>query len=349
MKIPNTKFFPTYWENGMKLSAEHFQHLENSIEDAQRDIRALGIIAHKGYGLLPNSEFNLQNAQGHSPQSVRVILNACRALLPGGDRVEIVPETMHRLQIPNQAPYVEFVPKMKMRYHLYLSVTDGNRVPAGIPQTRPIRHPHLSHDYKLECVAHDKIASASHLTANRMKIAEWQDGKVLEGYIPPTVRIDGSPLLEKWHKYLHNQLENIVRLSTHVINSNRKKDIVRAEFCIPIVSYIRSSQGYFKWTIPQSSPLLLCSYFGDFAGLVEGLIETSDRDFVRNKLDNGQIHRLRPHIHELIGLERISLEEVAAVMARIQQFVESLIHAIQSLEETQAPALRSGEGGIATG
>lgn len=333
----------------MKLSADHFQHLENSIEDAQRDIRALSLVANAGYGLLPSSDFKLQNAQGHNPQTVRVILNACKAILPGGYRVEIVPETMHSMQVPNEPPFVEFTPRMKTRFHIFLSVSSDSRVPAGIPQTRPIRHPYLNHDYHLECIPQDKIASASKITANRMKIAEWQDGKVMDGYIPPTLKIEGFPLLDKWHRYLSTQLENIVRLGSHVINSNRRKEIAKAEFCLPIVHFIRGSQGYFKWSIPQKSPLFLCSYFGDLAGLVEGLIETSDRDFVRNRLENGQAHRLRPIIHQLLGFEKVPLDEMAMNLGRIQQFMEALIQTIQSLEETEAPSLRSGDKNIASG
>lgn len=347
MKFPNIKHHPTYWENGMKLSADHFQHLENSIEDAQRDVRALGLLSNAGYGLLPNSDFNLQNAQGHSPQSVRVILNACKAILPGGYRVEIVPETMHSIQVPNEAPFVEFVPRMKTRFHIYLSVAPDARKPSGIPETRPIRHPYLSHDYQLECIPTEKVSSATNVSTNRMKIAEWQDGKILEGYIPATLKVEGFALLDKWHKYLLNQLENIVRLCSHVINSNRKKEIVKADFCLPIVHYIRGNMGYFKWSIPQKAPLYMCAYFGDLAGLVEGLIETSDRDFVRNKLDNGQVHRLRPTLHQLLSMERIPLEEMALTLGKVQQFVDALIRTIQSLEETQAPSLRSGDRNIA--
>ena len=144
MKFPNIKSFPTFWENGMKLQAEHFQHLENSIEDSIRDVQATSVLGLESFGLLPNSEFSVRNAQGQSPQTVRVVLGACRAILPGGYRVEILPENIQKLQVPNQAPYVEFMPARQMRYHLFLSVGEMGRIPAGIPQTRPIRQPYLS-------------------------------------------------------------------------------------------------------------------------------------------------------------------------------------------------------------
>lgn len=349
MIFPNIKSFPTYWENGMKLSAEHFQHLEESIEDATRDARAAALMSMSGFGLLPYSPFSVQNAQGNSPQSVRVILNACRALLPGGYRVEILPENVQNLQVPAKGPFVEFVPNPGVRYHLYLSVNEQKRVPSGILLNHPIRHPYLSHDYHLECIPHDRITAVQNLAPNRMKIAEWQDGKVIEGYIPPTLTIKGFPLMEKWYQFLQNQLENIVRIGAHVINENRKRDINRSEFCVPVVNYIRGSQAYFKWKLPNLSPVNLAVYFGDLAGLVEGLIETSDRDFVRNQLKNGNINNLRPSIHELLKPRDIPQEEMALVISNIQKFTASLISVLQTMITTKPPAPRSGERVISSG
>jgi len=329
MIFSKIKSFPIYWENGMKLSADHFQHLENSIEEANQDLRASSLMALNSFGLIPYSQFVVQNAQGASPQSVRVILNACRAILPGGYRIEILPENIQNLQLPSRAPFVEFVPNSGVRYHLYLSVGQNNRVPSGIPQTRPIRHPFLCHDYQLECIPSDRISAVQNLAPNRMKIAEWQDGKVIEGYIPPLLLIKGHPLMEKWYQYLHNQLENIVRISVHVINEHRSKDKPRAEFCVPIVNHIRSSKGYFKWMLPNQSPVYLAVYFGDLAGLIEGLIESSDRDFVRNQLKNGQINNLRSSALEVLKPRVVPHEEMALVIGSIQKFISSLISTIQ--------------------
>ena len=333
----------------MKLSADHFQHLEDSIEDTNRDIRATALMSIGGFGLLPFAPFAVQNAQGHSPQSVRVILNACRAIMPGGYRVEILPENIQNNQIPSRVPFVEFVPSPSVRYHLFLTVSENKRLPAGIPQTRPIRHPFLAPDYQLECIPQDRLSAVQNIAPNRMKIAEWQDGKVVEGYIPPSLSIRGFPLLEKWYQFLQNQLENIVRIGIHVINEHRRKDVNRADFCIPIVNYIRSSQGFFKWMLPLQSPIHLAVYFGDLAGLVEGLIETSDRDFVRNQLNNGQINNLRPAVHGVLKPRVIPQEEMALIISSIQQFTTSLISTLQGLVTTKPPAPRSGERVISSG
>lgn len=349
MIYPPLTAFPLYWENGMKLSADHFQHLENSIEDGIRDSRAIGLTANQGFGLLPYSPFSLQNAQGINPQAVRVVLNACRAILPGGYRVEILPDNVQQLKIPAKMPFVEFVPVPGVRYHLFLSVHESKRIPTGEPQIRPIRYPYLAPDYRLEHLPHEKLSAAQRLAPNRMKIAEWQDGKIIEGYIPPVLIIKGYPILEKIYDNLQVQLENLVRIGTQVINEYRNRDVSRVTFCLPIVQYIRGSQGYFKWVLPNQSPLYLAGYYGDLVGLVEGLIETCDRDFVRNQLKEGQINNLRQSVHDLMKFRTIPLEEMAIILMLIQKFGEALILTLKHLLSTKAPDIKQGDRNISSG
>lgn len=346
MKFPNIEAFPTFWENGMKLSAEHFQHLENSIEDAVRDAQATAVLVSGSFGLLPGSPLELVNSQGSTPQTVRVSLNACRAILPGGYRVELLPQNINQLKIPSVAPFAEFIPVSGIRYHIFLTLDMQKRVPAGIPQTRPIRQPYLSYNYALEAVSQDRFTAikGQGLKANRMKIAEWQNGKIIEGYIPPTIVIQGFPLLEKWHNYFLTQLENITRISSRIVNEYRNKYVPKVEFCKPIVHHIKSRQGYFKFELPSKAPLNFASYFADLAGLIEGLMETCDRDFVRTQLRNGDIHNLRATMQYVLKASTGSpQEEIAILLSRIQQFIKALLTTLQSLLQVQGPAVAVGE------
>lgn len=343
MNFPKINSFPLFWENGMKLSATHFQHLEESIEDAVRDSRALGLSANDGYGLLPHSPFSLQSTQGAGPQSVKVILNACRAVLPGGYRVEILPENVQQLQLPLKTPSVEFAPVSEVRYHLFLCVDESKRIPAGVPQIMPIRHPHIVPAYYLECVPHDKLSAVHRAAPNRMKIGEWQNQKLIEGYIPPTLTINGLPVLDKWHQYLSNLLENMVRLALQAVAEYRNKDAARLEFCLSLVQFIRGSQGYFKWVLPHQSPLYLAGYFGNLAGMVEGMIESCDRDFIRNQLKDGQAHNLRPSIHALQKPAAVPREEMAIMLGLIKNFCDAMILTLEHLVRTKSPDRKLGD------
>lgn len=349
MKFSDINSFPTNWTNGMKLSSEHFQHLENSIEDAVTDARASAVLSNMGYGLLPESKFTIRNAEGQSGQTVRVILEECQAILPGGVRVEILQSNIKSVQIPTQAPFVEFMPNPGVRYHLFLTVDEKNRIGAGIPETRPIREPYLAHDFQIECITNDKVASVKNLAPNRMKIGEWKDGKVLEGYIPPALNLHGYPLLEKWHQFFRNQLENAVKIGAHVIAENRRKDPARSAFCETLVTHIRSTYGYYNWMLLDKSPVHFAVYFGDLAGLVKGMIETNDRDFVRNILKNGDINNLNQSIEFFLRLKNIPLDDMANVIVSIKKFTDSLLSTMQMLVSAKQVAPRGGERNIASG
>lgn len=344
MIFPKITTFPQYWEDGMKLNATHFQQLEASIEDAVRDSRALATSGVGSYGILPMSPLILRNSAGSNPQSVRIVLESCRAIMPGGYRVEILQENVQQQQLPLKFPMVEFSPIAGIRFHIFLIINDKRRVPGGVPQSMPIRYPYLTNEYALECLPQDKLSMVMNIAANRMKIAEWQDGKILESYIPATLTIQGFPLLERWYQFFQNQLANITRAGVQVIQEQRSKDAVRVGFCMPIVQYIRSSQGYFRWTLPQSAPVNLVAYYGNLAGLVESLIETSDRDFVRNQLRDGMLNQLRPNIHDLFKLKMPQPESLGPVMGLMQRFGEALLLTLKNLVTHTAPKLKSGDG-----
>lgn len=343
MIFPKITSFPQYWENGMKLAASHFQHLEHSIEDSVRDSRAACLSANAGFGLLPHSPFRLHNGQGSGSQMAQVSLSACRAILPGGYRVEILPENTQQLQIPLSQPAVDFMPKLGVRYHIFISVDPQKRSPAGAQLSQPIRYANLAPTYALECLPQENPATAHAIAPNRMKVGEWQDGKIIEGYIPPTLTIAGFPLLEKWHHFLLNQMENIVRLSLPVIQEHRNKEVDRAFFCLPIVQFIRSSQGYFRWVLPQQAPIHLAGYFANFAGLIEGLIETADRDFVRSQLQEGRAHNLQSSIYELQKPQADLIENIAIALSRTQKLLEALQATIRDLSAAKAPRRPSGD------
>ena len=333
----------------MKLSADHFRHLENSIEDSIRDNRAFTASAMRSFGLLPNSPFQIQSAEGREANSVRVVVNACRAILPGGYRVEILPNNVQQVQIPNAAPFVEFKPMLDTRYHIYLTVHESERVPSGIPETRPIRHPYLAHDYQLEALTQHRETAVKDLGANRMKLAEWQNGKIIEGYIPPTLMVQGFPLLDKWYDFLMNQVENMVRICVLILNEYRRKDPPKVEFCRPIIHFLRGAHGYLRWQLPYESPISLAIFFCNLAGLVKGQLESCDRDFVRNQLKNGQLHNLNSAIDELMRPTHIPQEEMALVIRSIQNYCQSMISVLQSLLNIEAPVVRHGERHIPNG
>jgi len=333
----------------MKLGARHFQHLENSIEDGLRDARAVALMGPYSYGLLPNSPLQMMNAQGQAPQSVRVVLHACRAILPGGYRVEILPNNIEEREIPVEAPYVEFIPTPGERYHLFLSVSEHERIPAGIMESRPIRRPHLVPDCHLECVTDEKRKAFGGTAPNRMKIGEWQDGKVLQSYVPATLCLHGNATLMQWFQYFEKELEKVATICQKVILENRLMDLGKQHFAMQVLMHIRSRQGQFKWQLPSSSPVHMVAYMGDLCGVVQGVLQSGDRDFVRNQLQNGKIHDLEPILQRFLAAGEIPHEEILQWFRMSKKMLESLLLTFNSLLTKSTPKPKSGDRNIASG
>ncbi|HKL39518.1 MAG TPA: hypothetical protein VJ894_02510, partial [Cryomorphaceae bacterium] len=97
------------------------------------------------------------------------------------------------------------------------------------------------------------------------------------------------------------------------------------------------------------SPVEFVTYFGDLASLTEGLIETADKDFVRNALKNGEINDLARNIQALVSLETISHSEMAIYIIRMKKFSDALISTLQTFVKAEPPKPKVGERNVSSG
>jgi hypothetical protein len=332
MFFPKFQYFPLNWVEGMFLNAGHFQHSDHSFEEALRDAR-LTAMTFGSYGLLPHSEFRIKLGAGAMPGMVRLVLEACRAIMPAGHRVEILPDNVTRKSIPIEYPTTEFVPVPSLRYAIYLCVDLTEKIPVGLPVERPVRNPYLMSKLYLEMVQISQTTNG--FAPNRLKIGEWENGKISADYIPPTLILGGNPKLLEKHQIFQTKMDGIVVTSMQVIDAFRTQDAAKVEFCQPLIQFIRSSWGQYRWQLPMQPPPAWVAYFGDFAGMVKSLIEIGDRDFVKNTLKDGNIHDLLRNVHYLLGLRTIVPEEMASVIVLMERFLESLSLTLQSLKAKQ--------------
>ncbi len=329
MFFPKFQYFPLNWVEGMFLNAGHFQHSDNYLEEALRDAR-LTAMCTGSYGLLPHTEFRIKLGAGAMPGMVRLVLEACRAILPAGHRIEILPDNVMRQSIPIEYPTTEFVPTPSLRYAIYLCADLNEKIAVGLPAERPIRNPYLMTKLYLEVVQMGQTTSS--FAPHRLKIGEWENGKISADYIPPTLILSGNPKLAEKHLLFQGKMDGIVVAAMQVIDAFRAQDATKVAFCQPLIQFVRSSWGYYRWQLPMQSPQAWVAYFGDFAGMVKSLVEIGDRDFVKNTLKNGNIHDLLKNVHYLLGLRTIVPEEIASVLVLIERFLESLSLTLQSLK-----------------
>ncbi|MEN9609884.1 MAG: hypothetical protein RLZZ628_698 [Bacteroidota bacterium] len=329
MFFPKFQYFPLNWVEGMFLNAGHFQHSDNYFEEALRDARLTALCVGT-YGLLPSSEFKIKLGAGAMPGMVRLVLEACRAILPAGHRVEILPDNVTRQSIPIEYPTTEFVPVPSLRYAIYLCADLNEKMPVGLPVERPVRNPYLMTKLYLEVVQMSQTLNG--FAPNRLKIAEWENGKISANYIPPTLILAGNPKLLEKHQAFQLKMDGIVIAAMQVLEVFRAQDAAKVEFCQPLIQFIRSSWGHYRWQLPMQPPPAWVAYFGDFAGMVKSLIEIGDKDFVKNTLKDGNIHDLLRNVHYLLGLRTIVPEEMASVIVLMERFLESLSLTLQSLK-----------------
>src|SRR6187455_2837546 len=91
--LPELKYLPVNWVDGMKISDSHFKQLELAFADAVRDAYAAGLTKYN-FGLLPpapdqRSSFDL-HVNIDSARLIKATLTECRAVTPGGARIELV-------------------------------------------------------------------------------------------------------------------------------------------------------------------------------------------------------------------------------------------------------------------
>jgi hypothetical protein len=178
---------------------------------------------------------------------------------------------------------------------------------------------------------------------NRLKIAEWENGKISANYIPPTLILAGNPKLLEKHQAFQLKMDGIVITVMQVLEVFRTQDAAKVEFCQPLIQFIRSSWGHYRWQLPMQPPPAWVAYFGDFAGLVKSLVEIGDRDFVKNTLKEGNIHDLLRNVHALLILKTIVPEEMASVIVLMERFLESLSLTLQSLKSKQQIVIAHGQ------
>src|ERR1035437_5280438 len=98
--LPELKYLPVNWIDGMKISEVHFLQLENSIVDRVRDSAALAITNYN-YGLLPpipgtKTSLTLMVTKDQSGL-LRMKLTECRSVTAAGVRIEISGEGFSKL------------------------------------------------------------------------------------------------------------------------------------------------------------------------------------------------------------------------------------------------------------
>jgi hypothetical protein len=286
------KYYHANWVDGMKINKNHFIGIENAGLDRIKDAIACGL-NDNNYGLLP------YNSNGGNPikivmtidnqKTLRVKIFECRAVTPGGARIEIVENGSD-----NQGFAVPF-PENNFEIagngtenivYVALSVDPFSRVPFGNadPSEEPPRYPFVSAAYRVHIIPEEQLTKKElgpgFLLIGKIRIAD-QKPELIKEYIPACTTIQSFNTLLQAHAEFDKffgQLELDLLKILNKINEKEQSNVLAR-----VVSHLSENMLYFlstgilefRWKIIDQPPLFMFEYVARLARLIKNTIDSN--------------------------------------------------------------------------
>ena len=194
MALPGVEYQFVNWRDGMKITQKHLTAQDQAIRDAIRDTAAVFINGHN-YGLLPGED-GVSAGMQISVMGDTVRLLSCRAILPGGIRVEWDSGADQDRVSLSLLDYKSRLGNIGI-FYVVLRISLSNVIESGDydPEEMPRRKPFKVLKPMLELLSvHEKIADAYSIPIFRVRF----EGQLFSpdfDYIPPTAGVFGENLL----------------------------------------------------------------------------------------------------------------------------------------------------------
>lgn len=275
--LPELKYFPVNWVDGMKVTKNHFVSNEAWVQDSFRDTTCLGLTDYN-YGLLPStsskeSALDLAVREDRQSQRLHVQLHRCRAVTRGGCRIEITPATIQSLDLANIDLQIQYDLKEagNMQYNIILMVHPHKRIPVGTadPEEQPLRYPYTMPEYRLDIVPSQQTSNFDpqtyHLILGKFRVVA---GEVqLDPYIPPCMSVSSHADLYQYYRDMEGLLTDISNKLTELVRRLRllgQQDLLEINLrtlAEQTASFIIQHQDEYKWLYAEQPPIhmiLLC-------------------------------------------------------------------------------------------
>lgn len=258
--LPEIKFWPVNWVDGMKVSDRHFIQQEQSFTDRLRDYAAIGI-TNFNYGLLlpaPGMRSSLEfTFQADQAKLIRVKVSECRAITPAGARIEISSRDSKALQFFHKEIETDYKIKSvtASKLDIVIVVNPFVRVPSGSadPEETPTRSPFTLPECRLEIIPSDQInqnePSAFNITIGKINVV-GDDIALDESYIPPSTAINCYKLLEEQYQLMTRQLFEM-GASAMIITQKIKSEPKRTDLANNVMYLAEKVLSYLSMVIPQ--------------------------------------------------------------------------------------------------
>ena len=206
------KLYSVNWQDGMLISQAHLHDQQAYFETVHRWYAAT---AGNGFGLVKRTDsaepaLSL-NFAANGP-NVRVELQRCQAVLPGGNWVEINPSSENTLSAEAALP--------EGGLNVYLSASPTEKQPVGQPDPHEDvpRLPYLVSRCHLHLGAAPSMPQSEFIQIGRI-VSSGTDVSLDAEFYPPCVTIGSDERLAARAMDVRNRLESVMSLSSRAYNA----------------------------------------------------------------------------------------------------------------------------------
>lgn len=284
------KHFPVNWVDGMKIKKQHFIETENAMLDQIRDAISSGLHA-QNYGLLPAKAESKESLRcwfvADNQHQWRIKLTECRAVTPGGARIEIPEHTVHSLKYATTFPEATFhwdPQHTESAYYIMLQVNPFDRQPSGEPLLHedPPRLPYATPEYQLFVQPVSQLPQGQlgsyQMVLGRISVTDGRP-QLDDDYIPPTSIVSAHPSLADLHQELDQFLGHLelhgVQIVQKIYGRNQNNDLAQVVLYITerLVQYLGTRISQFRWLGMYQSPAAMLEVVAGLARTIKNAVD----------------------------------------------------------------------------
>ena len=282
--IEDIKNFKINWVDGMKISKEHFQSLQNFAENSIKDAYVVRK-GRYGHGFLAshldgNNDYTV-NLDIH--KSLKVSIKKLRAITPNGNRIEITENTP---TVKEEIVVAELADKKLEEGYLLINLDTENPIPFGDqdPKEIPPRYPFLTNGQFFTFISATDLEKSG-LSGNQLPIAKIEkEGKSLStatDYIPPCLTLGAHETLIDFYNDADNFLKmterNAILIVQKIMSKQSDNPIADAMHLVvdKIYVYLAQQITTVKWEEYDMHPKDLLGIIVSFARIFKGSVDIS--------------------------------------------------------------------------
>lgn len=268
---PLLPFHSINWVDGMKINKDHLIHTDRYVEESIRESCTLHLNSDNFGIMLPiegeKSNFKLVLSVDSS-KIVRAVLHACRAITPGGYRIDFFSRQGTKSNINAELLESEFNAEGRKEKYFFvvLSVNYDKRIPVGEldPEEVPPRIPYVIPQYSLQILPESEFDPGTVLF-NGLLLGRFisGSGKIMvdENFIPACTSVKSLSDVEDAYYEIGNMLgetaKNIAIIISKIQEKSQTTTLVKSclTLCGDSVKVITSNLGSYRWLMRNAPPV----------------------------------------------------------------------------------------------